>query len=81
MHVILIVYHCYQREDATLRYKLPDRFMSELEEYVETAQIVYPFGGEPFFFSPVINFLRSQRQYRNTVLPDNKRDASDRQGV
>ena len=31
--------------------------MSELEEYVETAQIVYPFGGEPFFFSPVIDFL------------------------
>ena len=50
-------YHCYQREDATLSYKLPDGFMSELEEYVETAQIVYPFGGEPFFFSPVIDFL------------------------
>lgn len=50
-------YHCYQREDATLSYKLPEDFMAQLPEYVETAQIVYPFGGEPFFFSPVIDFL------------------------
>lgn len=50
-------YHCYQREDATLSYKLPQDFMAQLPEYVETAQIVYPFGGEPFFFSPVIDFL------------------------
>lgn len=50
-------YHCYQREDATLSHKLPQDFMGQLPEYVETAQIVYPFGGEPFFFSPVIDFL------------------------
>ena len=37
--------------------KLPDGFMAQLPEYVETAQIVYPFGGEPFFFSPVIDFM------------------------
>jgi MoaA/NifB/PqqE/SkfB family radical SAM enzyme len=50
-------YHCYQREDATQRLKLSTDFMDQLPEYVETAQIVYPFGGEPFFFSPVIDFL------------------------
>ncbi len=57
-------YHCYQREDATLRDKLPQKFMEQLPDYVETAQIVYPFGGEPFFFSPVIDFL--ERHNSNT---------------
>lgn len=59
-------YHCYQREDATLRYKLPERFMEELVDYVETAQIVYPFGGEPFFFSPVIDFLNNHNANTET---------------
>jgi len=57
-------YHCYQREDATLRDKLPQKFMEQLPDYVETAQILYPFGGEPFFFSPVIDFL--ERHNSNT---------------
>ena len=59
-------YHCYQREDATLREKLPQKFMEELPEYVETAQIVYPFGGEPFFFSPVIDFLNDHNSNTET---------------
>ena len=59
-------YHCYQREDATLRYKLSDDFMSQLNEYVETAQIIYPFGGEPFFFSPVIDFLNDHNANTET---------------
>jgi len=59
-------YHCYQREDATLRLKLPESFMQELPEYVETAQIVYPFGGEPFFFSPVIDFLENHNSNTET---------------
>jgi MoaA/NifB/PqqE/SkfB family radical SAM enzyme len=37
-----------------------------LPEYVETAQIVYPFGGEPFFFSPVIDFLASHNTNTET---------------
>ena len=59
-------YHCYQREDATLREKLPASFMDQLPEYVETAQIVYPFGGEPFFFSPVIDFLENHNSNTET---------------
>ncbi len=59
-------YHCYQREDATQRHKLPEFFMEQLPEYVETAQIVYPFGGEPFFFSPVIDFLEDHNSNTET---------------
>lgn len=59
-------YHCYQREDATQRLKLSNEFMDQLPEYVETAQIVYPFGGEPFFFSPVIDFLASHNTNTET---------------
>ena len=50
-------YHCYQREDAKMRIKLPDSFMAELPDYAKTAQIVMPFGGEPFYFKPVLEFL------------------------
>lgn len=59
-------YHCYQREDATQRLKLSEEFMDQLPEYVETAQIVYPFGGEPFFFSPVIDFLEAHNTNTET---------------
>ena len=59
-------YHCYQREDATQRLKLSTDFMDQLPEYVETAQVVYPFGGEPFFFSPVIDFLESHNTNTET---------------
>ncbi len=50
-------YHCYQREDAKMRIKLPDGFMAELPEFAGRAQIVMPFGGEPFYFKPVLEFL------------------------
>ena len=59
-------YHCYQREDATQRLKLSAEFMEQLPEYVETAQIVYPFGGEPFFFSPVVDFLENHNTNTET---------------
>lgn len=59
-------YHCYQREDATQRLKLSREFMDQLPEYVETAQIVYPFGGEPFFFSPVVDFLENHNTNTET---------------
>jgi len=50
-------YHCYQREDAKMRIKLPDRFMAELPDMVRKSQVVFPFGGEPFYFKPVLDFL------------------------
>ncbi|MGB0681412.1 MAG: radical SAM protein [Magnetovibrionaceae bacterium] len=52
-------YHCYQREDAKMSLKLPAEFMEQVEEYARVAQMVYPFGGEPFFFSPVLDFLKN----------------------
>lgn len=50
-------YHCYQREDATLHLKLPESFMAEVPAYARIAQVVFPFGGEPFFFAPVRELL------------------------
>ena len=50
-------YHCYQREDAKMRVKLPDDFMQALPDYTRTSQVVFPFGGEPFYFKPVLEFL------------------------
>lgn len=73
-------YHCYQREDATQRHKLSKGFMDQLPEYVETAQIVYPFGGEPFFFSPVVDFLENHNTNTETrfVLITNATLLTDR---
>ena len=59
-------YHCYQREDATLRIKLPKRFMEDVPKYAKVAQMVYPFGGEPFYFSPVVEFLESHNSNLET---------------
>jgi len=50
-------YHCYQREDAKMRIKLPDGFMAELPGLARKTQVVFPFGGEPFYFKPVLQFL------------------------
>lgn len=50
-------YHCYQREDAKMRIKLSDAFMQSLPAYARTSQVVFPFGGEPFYFKPVLEFL------------------------
>jgi len=50
-------YHCYQREDAKMRIKLPDSFMDQARDYARTSQVVFPFGGEPFYFKPVLDFL------------------------
>lgn len=50
-------YHCYQRDDATQKLKLPDSFMRQIEKHARTFQVIFPFGGEPFLFKPVIDFL------------------------
>ena len=52
-------YHCFQREDAKMRLKLPESFMLEVPEYAKKSQVIYPFGGEPFFFKPVLSFLEN----------------------
>jgi molybdenum cofactor biosynthesis enzyme MoaA len=50
-------YHCYQREDAKVSHKLPDSFMADVPKFAKIAQVVFPFGGEPFFFAPVKDLL------------------------
>ena len=50
-------YHCYQRDDALLRAKLPPSFMTRLTELAPTYQVVLPFGGEPFLYRPVLDFI------------------------
>ena len=59
-------YHCYQREDAKMRIKLPKRFMEEATEYAKNAQVVFPFGGEPFYFKPVVDMLQRHDQNLET---------------
>tara|TARA_B100000214_G_scaffold305354_1_gene236276 strand:+ start:54 stop:1268 length:1215 start_codon:yes stop_codon:yes gene_type:complete len=52
-------YHCYQREDAKVRAKLPQNFINQIPDYARSAQVVYPFGGEPFYFGPVVKLLEN----------------------
>ncbi len=59
-------YHCYQREDAKMRIKLPDAFMAEIRKYASISQVVLPFGGEPFYFKPVIDFLNEHNANSET---------------
>jgi MoaA/NifB/PqqE/SkfB family radical SAM enzyme len=49
-----------------MRIKLPDTFMAELPEYVAMAQVVFPFGGEPFYFKPVLEFLEKHNSNLET---------------
>jgi MoaA/NifB/PqqE/SkfB family radical SAM enzyme len=59
-------YHCYQREDAKMRVRLPDSFMRDLPEQAKASQVVFPFGGEPFYFKPVLDFLNDHDARRET---------------
>ena len=52
-------YHCYQREDATQHLKLPTRFMDEVRRLSPVFQAVFPFGGEPFLFKPVLDYVET----------------------
>ena len=53
-------YHCYQREEATQTEKLPKDFMAEMSSMSAAYQVVMPFGGEPFLFRPVLDFLENK---------------------
>lgn len=50
-------YHCYQRDDAMLRNKLPAHFMQRMRELAPNYQVILPFGGEPFLYRPVLDFM------------------------
>ena len=50
-------YHCYQREDATQNVKLPTAFMDQVRRLAKVFQVVFPFGGEPFLYKPVLDLL------------------------
>lgn len=52
-------YHCYQREDATEKLKLPDSFMDQVRRLSKVFQAIFPFGGEPFLFKPVLDFVET----------------------
>ena len=53
-------YHCYQREDATQKVTLPAAFLDRVGELSPNFQVLYPFGGEPFLFKPVLNLIESE---------------------
>jgi MoaA/NifB/PqqE/SkfB family radical SAM enzyme len=50
-------YHCYQRDDALTRLKLSGAFMEEMAELSKYYQVILPFGGEPFLYRPVLDFM------------------------
>lgn len=52
-------YHCFQREDATQNQKLPESFLEEVRRMAKVFQVVFPFGGEPFLFKPVLDFVET----------------------
>lgn len=52
-------YHCFQREDATQNQKLPESFLEEVRRMAKVFQVVFPFGGEPFLFKPVLDFVEN----------------------
>lgn len=52
-------YHCYQREDALVNDKLPDRYMDEVHELAPYYQVLFFFGGEPFLYKPVIAMMET----------------------
>jgi len=52
-------YHCYQREDAVQNVKLPEHFMEEMRALSNIYQVLFPFGGEPFLFKPVLDILEN----------------------
>lgn len=54
-------YHCYQRDDALMRLKLPSKFMNEILELSPHFQVVLPFGGEPFLYRPVLDFMEKDK--------------------
>jgi hypothetical protein len=50
-------YHCYQRDDALTRLKLPTSFMEQLAKLSRYFQVLFPFGGEPFLYRPVLDYM------------------------
>ncbi len=54
-------YHCYQRDDALMRLKLPASFMQQITEMSPHFQVVLPFGGEPFLYRPVLDFMENDQ--------------------
>jgi len=52
-------YHCYQRDEALVANKLPDGFMEDLYRLAPMAQVILPFGGEPFLYKPVLDLLET----------------------
>lgn len=56
-HCNLDCYHCYQRDAAVEGTKLPENFFKEIKLYADIYQVLFPFGGEPFLFKPVIQLV------------------------
>jgi len=54
-------YHCYQRDDALMRLKLPKSFLSEINDLSPNFQVILPFGGEPFLYRPVLDFIEQDQ--------------------
>lgn len=52
-------YHCYQRDEATQNTRLPNAFVDRVAELSPYYQVLYPFGGEPFLFKPVLDLIES----------------------
>ncbi len=58
-HCNLDCYHCYQRKEATQNTKLSTSFLEEIKTHADLFQVIFPFGGEPFLYKPVIDMLKN----------------------
>ncbi len=50
-------YHCYQRDDAVAKTKLPESFLDQVRELSPYYQVIYYFGGEPFLYRPILSMM------------------------
>lgn len=58
-HCNLDCYHCYQRQEATQNTTLSTSFLEEIKTHADLFQVIFPFGGEPFLYKPVIDMLEN----------------------
>lgn len=50
-------YHCYQRDMAKTKLKVPDSFLQQVYDLAKYYQVIYFFGGEPFLYKPMLDMM------------------------
>ena len=61
-------YHCYQRDEATENLKLSEDFLEDVRAHADKYQVLFPFGGEPFLYKPVIQMIEEMHHNPDSRL-------------